>query len=88
MYLTVNLAFTNYINQFNCTEELEAPTITNKTTLEFTLPIFLNKTTIDDTLFSAALTLKEYVNQYKHKELNFSRTEPIFSENTSFCQSN
>ena len=25
MYFTVNLAFTNYINQFNLTEELEAP---------------------------------------------------------------
>ena len=66
MYFTVNLAFTNYINQFNLTEELEAPIITNKTTLEFTLPIFLNETTIDNTLFSAPLTLKEYVNQYKH----------------------
>ena len=47
-------------------EELEAPIITNKTTSEFTLPIFLNNTTIDDTLFLAPLTLKEYVNQYKH----------------------
>ena len=47
-------------------EELEAPIFTNKTTSEFTLPIFLNKPTIDDTLFSAGVTLKEYVNQYKH----------------------
>ena len=66
MYFTGNLAFTNYINQFNLTEELEAPIFTNKTTSEDTLPIFLNKTTIDDTLFSAPLTLKEYVNQYKY----------------------
>ena len=66
MNFTVNLAFTNYINQFNLTEELEAPINTNKTTLEFTLPIWLNKTPIDNTLFSAPLTLKEYVNQYKH----------------------
>ena len=43
MYFTVNLAFTNYINQFNLTEELEAPIFTNKTTLEVTLPIFLTK---------------------------------------------
>ena len=40
--------------------------MTNKTTSKFTLPIFLNKTTIDDTLFSAPLTLKGNVNQYKH----------------------
>ena len=66
MYFTVNLAFTNYINQFNLTEEFEAPIFTNKAISEFTLPIFLNKTTINDTLFSALLTLKEYVNQYKH----------------------
>ena len=58
MNFTVNLAFTNYINQFNLTEELEAPIITNKTTSEFTLPIFLNKTTTDDTLLSVPLTLK------------------------------
>ena len=66
MYFTVNLAFTNYIDQFNITEELEVPILTNKTTSEFTLPIFLNKTTIDDTLLSAPLTLKEYIHQYKH----------------------
>ena len=61
IYFTINLAFTNYINQFNLTEELEDPIFTNKT-----LPIFLNKTTTDDTLFFTPLTLKEYVNQYKH----------------------
>ena len=44
MYFTINIAFTNYIDQFNLTEELEAPILTNKTTLEYTLPIFLNKT--------------------------------------------
>ena len=66
MYFTVNLAFTNYINQFNLTEESEAPIFTNKTTSEVTLPIFLNKTAIDDSLVSTPLTLKEYVNQYKH----------------------
>ena len=43
MHFTVNLAFTNYINQFNLTEELQAPIFTNKTTLEVTLPIFLTK---------------------------------------------
>ena len=56
-------------------EELEAPIFTNKTTLEFTLPIFLNKPTIDDTLFSAPLTLKEYVNQYKQDSEIFDLKE-------------
>ena len=34
MYFTVNLAFTNYINDFNLTEEINIPTITNKFTSE------------------------------------------------------
>ena len=66
MHFTMNIAFTNYIDQFNLMEELESPILTNKTTLEYTLPIFLNKSTFDDTLLSAPLTLKEYINQYKH----------------------
>ena len=35
MYFTMNLAFTNYINQFNLMEELEAPILTNETTSEY-----------------------------------------------------
>ena len=50
MYFTVNIAFTNYINQFNLTEELETPILTNKTISKYTLPVFLNKSTFDDTL--------------------------------------
>ena len=49
----MNIAFTNYIDQFNLMDELEAPILTNKTTLEYTLPVFLNKSTFDDTLLSA-----------------------------------
>ena len=43
--------------------------------MEVPLPIFLNKTTIDNTLFSAPLTLKEYVNQYKHDSEIFDSKE-------------
>ena len=64
----MNIAFTNYINQFNLVEELDAPILTNKTTSEYTLPVFCNKSMLDDTLLSAPLTLKEYINQYKHLE--------------------
>ena len=66
MYFTVNIAFTNYINEFHLIEELETPILTNKTILEYTLPVFLNKSMFDDTLLSVPLTLKEYINQYKH----------------------
>ena len=66
MYFTINIAFTNYINEFNLTEELEATILTNKTISEYTLPVFLYKSMFDNTLLSAPLTLKEYINQYKH----------------------
>ena len=40
MYFTINNAFTNYLNEFNLTEEVEIPIFTNKSTLEITLPVF------------------------------------------------
>ena len=66
MYITVNNAFTNYLNEFNLIEEVEFPIFTNKSTLEITLPVFLNRTKFDESLLSAPLTLKEYIAQYKH----------------------
>ena len=71
MYFAVNNAFTNYLNEFNLTEELDIPVFTNKSTLEITLPVFLNKTKFDESLLSAPLTLKEYITQYKQKKRNF-----------------
>ena len=65
MYFTINNAFTNYLNEFNLTEELEVPVFTNKSTLEITLPVYLNKTSFDESLLSTPLTLKEYISQYK-----------------------
>ena len=65
MYFTINSAFTNYLNEFNLTEELDIPILTNKSTSEVTLPVFLNKSTFDDMLLSTPLTLKEYIAQYK-----------------------
>ena len=75
MYFTVNTAFTNYIDQFNLTEVLQMPILTNKLTSEFTLPVFLNKSTFDDTLLSAPITLKEYIAQYKHEKEIFDLKE-------------
>ena len=65
MYFTVNIAFTNYLDEFNLTEELSIPIITNKSTSEITLPVFLNKSKFDESLLSAPLTLKKYIAQYK-----------------------
>ena len=41
MYFTVNNAFTNYLNEFNLTGEVEIPIFMNKSTSEITLPVFL-----------------------------------------------
>ena len=67
----VNLAFTNYLDDFNLTEEINVPIITNKSTSEITLPVFLNKSKLDESLLSSQLTLKEYIFQYKHDKENF-----------------
>ena len=56
MYFTINNAFTNYLNKFNLTEEVEIPVFTNKCTLKINLPVFLNKTKFDESLLSALLT--------------------------------
>ena len=81
MYFTVNLAFTDYFNDFNLTEEISIPTITNKSTSEITLPIFLNKSKFDESLLSAPLTLKEYISQYKcDKEIFVSKEKHDMEE--------
>ena len=65
MYFTISNAFTNYLTEFDLTEEVEVPIFTNKSTLKITPPVFLNKSTFDETLLLAPLTVKEYVAQYK-----------------------
>ena len=75
IYFTVTTAFTNYINQFNLTEDLKFPILTNKTTSEYILPTFLNNSGFDDSLFTAPQTLKEYISQYKHQNEFFDLKE-------------
>ena len=71
----MNTAFVNYVDQFNLTEMLTYPILTNKTTSKYTLPIFLNDTRFDETLLSAPQTLKEYISQYKQKKEIFDFKE-------------
>ena len=75
MYFMVTTAFTNYIDQFNLTEELKIPILTNKTTSEYTLPIFLNNSKFGDSLLTAPQTLKDYISQYKHEKEIFDLKE-------------
>ena len=71
----VNKVFTSYINQFNLTEDLKFPILTNKTTSEYTLPIFLNSSKFDDSLLTTPQTLKGYIAQYKHEKEIFDLKE-------------
>ena len=75
IYFMVNTAFTNYIDQFNLTEDLKCPILTNKTTSEYTLLIFLNNSRFDDSFFTAPQMLKEYIPQYKHEKEIFDLKE-------------
>ena len=67
----VNATFTNYIDEFNLTEDLNFPILTNKTTSEFTLPVFLNNSKFEDSLLTAPQTLKGYVAQCKQVKETF-----------------
>ena len=75
MYFTINNAFTNYLNEFHLTEEIEIPVFTNKSTSEINLPVFLNRTKFDELLSSAPLILKEYIAQYKQDKEFFDLKE-------------
>ena len=75
MYIIVNNAFTNYLNELNLTEDVEIPIITNKSTSKITLLVFLNKTKFDESLLSAPLSLKEYIAHYKHHAEIFDSKE-------------
>ena len=84
MYFTVNTIFVNNMDQFNLTEMLTFPILTNKTTSEHTLLIFLNDTRFDETLSSAHQTLKEYISQYKQKKEIFDLKERHDTTNNFF----
>ena len=75
MYFTINNAFTNHLNEFNLTEEIEIPIFTNKSTSEVTLSVFLNRTKFDESLLAVPLTLKEYITQYKQGKEIFDLKE-------------
>ena len=65
IYITVNTAFINYLDQFpNLTESLDHPIIKNKTTFKQAMPISLNVTKFYSKLLTAPQNLKNFVQQY------------------------
>ena len=71
MYFMVNTAFTNYIDQFNLTEDLKFPILTNKMTSEYTLPIFLNNSEFDDSFIYSSSNIKRVYFTVLTPERNF-----------------
>ena len=88
----VNTAFVNYIVQFNLRETLLFPILTNQTTFEHTQLIFLNDTKFNEILLSAPQKLKDYISQYKQKEIfdlnERHHTMKIESPNKNFFTNN
>ena len=72
MYFVTNTAFLNYFGELINT--LEAPFLHNITTQEHILPISFESDDFDKELLAAPETLRELVEKYKKRKLNFSET--------------
>ena len=71
MYFVANTAFSNYFEELINT--LEVPLLHNITTQEHILPISLESDDFDKELLAAPETLRELVEKYKKKKLNFDK---------------
>ena len=71
MYFVANTAFLNYFE--GLIDMLEVPFLHNATTQEHILPISLESDDFDKELLVAPETLRELVEHYKRKKLNFDR---------------
>ena len=71
MYFVANTAFLNYFE--GLIDILEVPFLHNITAQEHILPISLESDDFDKELLAAPETLRELVENYKRKKLNFDR---------------
>ena len=71
MYFMANMAFLNYFE--GLIDTLEVPFLHNVTTQEHILPISLESEDFDKELWAAPETLRELVENYKKKKLNFDK---------------
>ena len=88
MYLTVNTAFVNYLDQFTkMKESLKIQIIRNRTAFEQTSPISLNVSKFDTDLLTAPKNLKDIIHQYNSRkeifDLNERHDRPIVSDLTT-----
>ena len=71
MYFIANIAFLNYFE--GLIDTLEVPFLHNVTTQEHILPISVESDDFDKELVAAPETLRELVENYKRKKLNFDK---------------
>ena len=71
MYFMANMALLNYFEEL--INMLEAPFLHNITTQEHILPISLESDDFDKELLAAPETLRELVEKYRKKKLNFDK---------------
>ena len=71
MYFLANMAFLNYFE--GLIDTLEVLFLHNVTTQEHILPISLESDDFDEELLAAPETLRELVENYKKKKLNFDK---------------
>ena len=71
MYFMANTAFLNYFDELRNT--LDTPFLHNTMKQEHVLPISLESDDFDKELLTAPETLRELVEKYKQKKLNFDR---------------
>ena len=75
MYFTINKAFTNYLTEFNLTEEIEIPVFTKNPLQKLLCQCFKIKPNLTNPLLSTPLTLKEYIAQCKQDKDIFDLKE-------------
>ena len=69
MYVMVNAAFVNYLDQMdNLIDSLDVPILMDKTTFKQILPISLNASKFEADLLTAPKTPKDFVHQYYNKK--------------------
>ena len=78
MYFVANTAFLNYFEEL--INMLEAPFLNNITKQEHVLPISLESGDFDKELLTAPETLRELVEKYKRRKLNFDKQHEILDK--------
>ena len=77
-----NTAFLNYFK--GLIDTLEVPFLHNKTMQEHILPISLESDHFDKELLAAPQTLRELVQNYKRKKLNFAKQHEKLDQEEDF----